>query len=52
MTWAEARPSSAPWLWRLKHLQVPRKGGELARSRQTQRAGPGQGKQITTQAQP
>lgn len=24
--WAEARPSSAPWLWHQKHLQVPGKG--------------------------
>ena len=51
--WAEARPSSAPWLWRLKHLHVPGKKGGLAGRRQTRRAGQGQGGgQTTTKAQP
>lgn len=53
MTWAETRPSSAPWLWRLKHLQVPRKKEGLAGRRQTRRAAQGQrGGQTTTKAQP
>lgn len=53
MTWAETRPSSAPWLWRLKHLQVPGKKEGLAGRRQTRRAAQGQrGGQTTTKAQP
>ena len=52
-TWAETRPSSAPWLWRLKHLQVPGKKEGLAGRRQTRRAAQGQrGGQTTTKAPP